>query len=700
MSLSSQRLAAVPCEESPAILHTALLKASDCLSAHWGDSAAAIARITRISAEALTVERVGVWLYHAQTAHLVEANTYVLSQRCHTSGRQLQTADYPEYFSQQATHPHCRVLESTTARTDPFIQRWLIPRDVGAFIAVPVYQRGQVAGWMWYEHTGSSRSWQSGEQTFAISMANLVTIVLQQQLQQQQRLVVQQQQHTILLGEILRTIGTVPSDVALLQQLAQQASDLYQAIGCEIWRYSPGAAGPLKVVVAHAATPVDPSDEATLILSSSPQTDMFLQQVLETPEGLMSIGSSPSKLPTCLGQNWIILPTLYGGSPNGMISLRFAEVDGIPDEQARLQLQDFAIHIGIVLAHAQLLEQEKNQQGTLSRQHKQLQREIIERQQAEQAWQESQRFIQSILDASTNILYVNNFDTGENFYVNRCLTSVLGYNADDLRTLGKHYLEQLSHPDDIPHMRSQRSKLAQLDDSEIVESEYRFRHQYGGWRWLLCRETVFQRDADGRPTQIFGTATDITQRKQAEVALHEVNQELQRLASIDGLTEVANRRCFDRHLSQAWENMRHSSAPLTLILCDIDYFKRYNDEYGHQSGDVCLKKVAQAITQAVKRTTDLVARYGGEEFAIVLPNTNLTGAQQVTADIQQAVGNLKIPHCRSLIGTCVTVSLGVACIADVSDSTPDGLIAAADRGLYRAKYEGRNRTCTEAFETL
>ncbi|MEO1591505.1 MAG: diguanylate cyclase, partial [Cyanobacteria bacterium J06632_22] len=126
-------------------------------------------------------------------------------------------------------------------------------------------------------------------------------------------------------------------------------------------------------------------------------------------------------------------------------------------------------------------------------------------------------------------------------------------------------------------------------------------------------------------------------------------------------------------------------------------FKRYNDEYGHQSGDVCLKKVAQAITRAVKRSTDLVARYGGEEFAIILPNTDIEGAQRVAMDIQSEIRTLAIPHCRSLIDTCVTVSLGVASVADVTDTTPDALIAAADRGLYRAKYEGRNRTCAETF---
>ena len=115
----------------------------------------------------------------------------------------------------------------------------------------------------------------------------------------------------------------------------------------------------------------------------------------------------------------------------------------------------------------------------------------------------------------------------------------------------------------------------------------------------------FQRDSEGQPTQVFGTATDITKHKHAEVALKEINQELSRLASMDGLTKVANRRSFDQYLEKEWENVGSGRSSLSLILCDIDYFKNYNDTYGHQAGDVCLRQVAQAIERAVKR------RYSG-----------------------------------------------------------------------------------------
>ena len=336
--------------------------------------------------------------------------------------------------------------------------------------------------------------------------------------------------------------------------------------------------------------------------------------------------------------------------------------------------------------------------STLDRQNLRLKRETIEREQAEQAWQESQRFIQGIIDASTNILYVDEFVDGGNIYISRWITNVLGYEAYEIQKLGTQYLEKLVHADEKALMIAERKKLSAINDGEVVENEYRFRHRQGNWRWLLCRETVFHRDKEGQPTQIFGTATDITKRKHAEVALLEFNRELARLASMDGLTQVANRRSFDSYLTQEWQNVGSGRSPLALILCDIDYFKSFNDTYGHQAGDVCLRRVAQAIERAVKRSTDLVARYGGEEFAVILPNTNADGVEQVAKGIQQEIQQLNIPHSQSGASKCITLSLGISLVTSTVDSHPDMLVAAADQGLYQAKYEGRDRYCTGTLD--
>lgn len=178
-------------------------------------------------------------------------------------------------------------------------------------------------------------------------------------------------------------------------------------------------------------------------------------------------------------------------------------------------------------------------------------------------------------------------------------------------------------------------------------------------------------------------------QKQA-IALQRANLELERLANLDGLTQVANRRCFDEHLAQEWEKSIQTRLFLSLILCDIDYFKRYNDHYGHQAGDSCLKKVAKAIEASIRYPTDLVARYGGEEFAILLSNATLYDAIQVAKLIQFNVKSLEIPHMQSEVNPFITVSLGVSSQIPIFGTESSSLIAAADQALYTAKKHGRD----------
>src|SRR5919202_918521 len=184
---------------------------------------------------------------------------------------------------------------------------------------------------------------------------------------------------------------------------------------------------------------------------------------------------------------------------------------------------------------------------------------------------------------------------------------------------------------------------------------------------------------------------EIQQRQLAEAALQKANEELQRLATLDGLTQVANRRCFDECLTKAWQILVRERLPLSLLLCDVDFFKRYNDSKGHQAGDECLQQVAQAMKRAVKRPADLVARYGGEEFVVILPNTNGEGALKVAEEIRLSLRRLGVTHPKSPISEYVTISLGVSCTVPCDEASPENLIAAADRALYQAKESGRDR---------
>jgi diguanylate cyclase (GGDEF)-like protein len=169
------------------------------------------------------------------------------------------------------------------------------------------------------------------------------------------------------------------------------------------------------------------------------------------------------------------------------------------------------------------------------------------------------------------------------------------------------------------------------------------------------------------------------------------NQKLERLANLDGLTEVANRRQFDQVLSQEWSRLAREKKPLSLILCDIDFFKAYNDKYGHPAGDTCLKKVARILQESIKRAADLVARYGGEEFAIILPDTNKNGAFIVAQEICHRLEELKLLHQDSLVNQYLTLSLGICCQIPSQSSSYEALVARADQALYQAKSEGRNR---------
>ncbi|MBD2503869.1 GGDEF domain-containing response regulator [Anabaena azotica] len=183
----------------------------------------------------------------------------------------------------------------------------------------------------------------------------------------------------------------------------------------------------------------------------------------------------------------------------------------------------------------------------------------------------------------------------------------------------------------------------------------------------------------------------LIQQSHLQQKLEAANKELQRLVTIDDLTQVANRRRFEEYCAQEWQRMARNQLPLSLILCDVDFFKAYNDTYGHRAGDRCLQLVAKAIQQTVNRPGDVVARYGGEEFAVILPTTYADGAIHIAARICEAVRQLTIPHHTSQANTCVTVSAGVATEIPVPSSDFQEIIDAADRALYQAKTKGRDR---------
>ena len=187
---------------------------------------------------------------------------------------------------------------------------------------------------------------------------------------------------------------------------------------------------------------------------------------------------------------------------------------------------------------------------------------------------------------------------------------------------------------------------------------------------------------DGKLVAVVETLRDMTDEKTAQAALEQ-------LATHDGLTGLANRRCFDDTLQGEWRRALRHRQPLSLLMVDVDNFKQYNDVNGHLSGDECLKRIAAAVA-AEMRTNDLVARYGGEEFAVILPNQSLKGAAIVAERIRYRVEQLQLPN-QLVANRSVTVSIGAATAIASDDTEASELVAIADAALYRAKHMGRNR---------
>lgn len=195
--------------------------------------------------------------------------------------------------------------------------------------------------------------------------------------------------------------------------------------------------------------------------------------------------------------------------------------------------------------------------------------------------------------------------------------------------------------------------------------------------------------------QIVASQNEIEQKnkelKEEREKLQTLNDTLQRISLQDGLTGISNRRHFDEIIEREWMHAVRNSRTISFLLADIDYFKTYNDEYGHLEGDECLKMVAKAVNNIPRRHIDMVARYGGEEFAVLLPETDINGAVRVAESILSSVRDLKIVHKGSMVHEYVTVSIGVTAVVPIRGMKSAHLIHNADNALYKAKRAGRNR---------
>lgn len=318
--------------------------------------------------------------------------------------------------------------------------------------------------------------------------------------------------------------------------------------------------------------------------------------------------------------------------------------------------------------------------------------DITESKQAAEALIESEEKYRSILNASPDDITITDLE-GRIEMISPAAKKMFGYELDFDSFIGMRLLDFIV-PEDV--------ERAQVNISKMYQGGNQRPNEYRGVRqdqsiFDIEVNSGFVYSANGQPTKMVFIARDITERKLAEQQIQELVHQLEiekntaQLNSItDSLTGLANRRYFDEALRTEFYRLKRSGSALSLIMLDVDYFKKFNDSYGHLAGDECLRLVGTTLRTLVGRAPDIVARYGGEEFVVILPETDENGAKIMGERIRRAVEELDIPHSASDTAECVTVSLGIVTVYPTELVTPEQVMALADEALYCAKKGGRN----------
>ena len=291
----------------------------------------------------------------------------------------------------------------------------------------------------------------------------------------------------------------------------------------------------------------------------------------------------------------------------------------------------------------------------------------------------------ALLESTRAIPWKIDWRTMQFAYIGPQIEELLGWEPTSWVTV-QDWAERM-HPED--RQRVVDFCVSQSQAGVDHEADYRALSRDGSYVWI--RDVVHVvRSAEGSVEALVGFMFDISERKRTEDKLLSLQKELQELSFKDSLTGIANRRRFVALMADEWKAARRDQRPLSVLMIDIDFFKSYNDHYGHIQGDECLRRVAKALGAGALRPRDFLARYGGEEFVLVLPDTDHPGAERVAARCRQALLAEQIPHANSAVSPLVTVSIGVGTKIPSVDDPVLPFIEQVDRALYRAKEAGRD----------
>ncbi|HEY9578053.1 MAG TPA: diguanylate cyclase, partial [Pseudobacillus sp.] len=281
----------------------------------------------------------------------------------------------------------------------------------------------------------------------------------------------------------------------------------------------------------------------------------------------------------------------------------------------------------------------------------------------------------AITDADENIIYINNG-----------FTRITGYRFDEVQGKNPTILQSGKHEESFYREMWMNLLTNGYWEGEIWNND-KFGNTYPEWLNISALT-----DETGQATHYVAVFSDVSKLKETENKLKEINEQLNKLSTLDGLTGIPNRRMFDKRIIAEREKAIKWNKPLSLVLLDIDFFKLYNDTYGHLSGDDCLRAVAAKMEQKAQEFSGFIARYGGEEFVVILPDTTAEESWIIAEEIRRSVENLEMPHSQSKVSEYVTISAGLTTIAPNQDHySVAELIKLADQALYEAKKAGRNR---------